>query len=154
MKGAEPVDDLLIRPSMKLIRVAYTLVYSVIFVCVLWYTNDGRVKGVSPWYLLIPALLLFWPLKYHLQRRFTLLTLSGDKLSFQSGIASRSKRVIQLAKVQDVRVHQTLVQRMLHTGDLSLETAGETSLLTMCNVDEPDRIMHAILDSSAKHPLK
>ena len=39
-------------------------------------------------------------------------------------------------------------------GDLSLETAGETSLLTMCNVDEPDRIMHAILDSSAKHPLK
>ncbi len=77
------------------------------------------------------------------------MTISGDKLRYETGILSRSKRNIQLTKVQDVRVDQTLGQRMLHTGNLSVETAGETSLLTVRNVDDPDLLAEEL--SRAAH---
>lgn len=137
--------EIVIRPSMKLVRAGYTLVFSIIFICVFVFTNSKAFENTTAWVLLLPALLLLWPLKCHVQRRFTRMTLSGDKLRYETGILSRSKRNIQLTKVQDVRVDQTVLQRMLRTGNLSVETAGETSLLTIQNVDEPDRLAEELL---------
>ena len=139
------MEEIVIRPSMKLVRAGYTLVFGVIFVCVFIYANNKAFENTTAWVLLLPALLLIWPLKYHILRKFTRMTLSGDKLRYETGILSRSKRNIQLTKVQDVRVDQTLVQRMLRTGNLSVETAGETSLLTMRNVDNPDLLAEELL---------
>ena len=143
------MEEIVIRPSMKLIWAGYTVVFLVIFVCVFVFTNNKAFESITAWVLLLPALLLIWPLKRHVQRRFTRMTLSGDKLRYETGILSRSKRNIQLTKVQDVRVDQTLFQRMLRTGNLSVETAGETSLLTIQNVDEPDRLAEEL--SRAAH---
>lgn len=39
--------------------------------------------------------------------------------------------------VRDVRVDPTLALRLLNIGDNSLETAGETSRITLPNVDRP-----------------
>jgi uncharacterized membrane protein YdbT with pleckstrin-like domain len=142
------MDEAVIRPSMKLIRAGYTLVFLIIFACVLVYTNSKAFEGTTAWVLLIPALLLLWPLKYHIRRSFTRMTLSGDKLRYEAGILSRSKRIIQLTKVQDVRVDQSVIQRMLRTGNLSVETAGETSLLTIQNVDEPDHVAEELLHAA------
>jgi membrane protein YdbS with pleckstrin-like domain len=139
------VSEIVIRPSMKLIRVAYTLVFAVVFVCVLVYANSSAVDSVPAWVAFLPALLFLLPIQCHIRNRFTLMALAGDKLRYETGILSRSKRVIQLTKVQDVRVEQTLVQRMLRIGNLSVETAGETSLLTMRDVDEPDAVTEEIL---------
>jgi uncharacterized membrane protein YdbT with pleckstrin-like domain len=141
----KPMEEIVIRPSMKLVRAGYTLVFAVIFVCVFVYTNVKAFENTTEWVLLLPALLLIWPMKCHFQRRFTRMTLSGDKLGYETGILSRSKRNIQLSKVQDVRVDQSLGQRMLHTGNLSVETAGGTSLLTMRNVDNPDLVAEELL---------
>ena len=139
------MEEIVIRPSMKLVRAGYTLVFGVIFVCVFVFTNSKAFENTTAWVLLLPALLLIWPLKCHIQRRFIRMTLSGDKLRYETGILSRSKRNIQLTKVQDVRVDQSLAQRMLGTGNLSVETAGETSLLTMRNVDDPDLLAEELL---------
>ncbi|MFB3776222.1 MAG: PH domain-containing protein [Bryobacteraceae bacterium] len=144
------MSEIVIRPSMKLIRAGYTLVFAIVFVSVLVYANSSAAERYPAWVAFLPALLFLWPIRCHLQNRFTLMALAGDKLRYETGILSRSKRTIQLAKVQDVRVDQTLVQRMLGTGNLSVETAGETSLLTMGNVDDPDRVTDAIL--RAAHP--
>jgi len=150
MKQEAETVQLVVRPSMKLVRAGYTVVFIVLFLAVLAYTNSQDMQKLTAWVLLVPALLLLWPLKHHLRCRYTHMTLAGDKLRYETGILSRSKRVIQLTKVQDVRVDQTVTQRMLHTGDISLETAGETSLLTIRNVDNPDAVTSQIL--RAAHP--
>jgi len=150
MKQVPEDVQLVIRPSMKLVRAGYTAVFVVLFLAVLAYTNSPDMQKLTAWVLLVPALLLLWPLKHHLSCRYTHMTLAGDKLRYETGILSRSKRVIQLTKVQDVRVDQTMAQRLLRTGDLSLETAGETSLLTIRNVDCPDAVTNQIL--RAAHP--
>jgi uncharacterized membrane protein YdbT with pleckstrin-like domain len=51
-----------------------------------------------------------------------------------------------LHKVQDVTVHQTLGQRLLGLGDLTIETAGETSRLTIREISSPREVAERILD--------
>jgi uncharacterized membrane protein YdbT with pleckstrin-like domain len=58
---------------------------------------------------------------------------------------------MELAKVQDVTVNQTLGQRLLGTGDLSLETAGETSRIVIQSIDRPQEAADHILELSRKH---
>ena len=138
------MEDIVIRPSLKLIWAAYAVVALLVVASVALYSMGlyGNVHwAVALW----PAILLLWPMKRHFQNRFTRLILSGDKLCYEIGVLSRSKRLIQITKVQDVRVDQTLTQRMLGMGNLSLETAGETSRLVMRNVDSPDRVAEDIL---------
>lgn len=145
MKQDQESVQLVIRPTMKLVRAGYTAVFVLLFLAVLAYTNSPDMQKLTAWVLAIPALLLLWPLKYHLRCRYTHMTLAGDRLRYETGILSRSKRVIQLTKVQDVRVDQTVMQRFLRIGDISLETAGETSRLTIRNVDSPDAVTSQIL---------
>ena len=138
------MQDIVIRPSVKLIWSAYAAIFLLVVASVVLYSMD--VYGAVHWGVaLLPALLLLWPLKRHIQSRFTRLIISGDKLCYETGVLARAKRLIQITKVQDVRVDQTLTQRMLGIGNLSLETAGETSRLVMKNVDSPDRVAEDIL---------
>jgi uncharacterized membrane protein YdbT with pleckstrin-like domain len=48
--------------------------------------------------------------------------------------------------VQDVRVEQRLSQRIFNVGNLSIETAGEASRLTLLRVDDPHKLAEEILN--------
>ena len=76
------------------------------------------------------------------------MTMVGDKLRYETGMLSKATRTIQLSKVQDVTVRQSVAQRMGGVGDLSIETAGETSRLTFPNIDGPQAIADKIIDES------
>ena len=55
---------------------------------------------------------------------------------------------MELAKVQDVRFDQSFGQRIINTGDLSLETAGESSRIVMRSIDNPKVVAEHILELS------
>lgn len=148
------MEEIVIRPSMKLIRTGYTTVFVVLFLAVLTYTNSESLRSSPPWLLAFPALLLIWPLKYHLRRNFTRMTIGQDKLRYETGILNRSSRTIQVSKVQNVRVDQRLGQRIIRTGNLSIETAGETSLLTIENIDDPQRVADEVIDAARRRKRK
>ena len=86
--------------------------------------------------MLAPAVLLLLTAIRHLRRRTTSLDVQGERLRYESGLFSKTSRIMELSKVQDVRFDQTLGQRIIGTGDLSVETAGETSRIVM-PVDRP-----------------
>ena len=54
----------------------------------------------------------------------------------------------RLREAKDVRFDQTLGQRMINTGDLSLETAGESSRIVMTSIDRPREIAEKLLEMS------
>lgn len=143
------MQDVVIRPTMKFIKLGYALVALAIVAGIVGASmlsiDDARYR---PWVMGLPVLLLIWPIRRHIAQRFTKATIAGDKLRYEVGALSKSTRNISLPKVQDARVDQSIVQRMFGVGNLSIETAGETSRLTMRNVDAPQHVADEILAAS------
>lgn len=104
----------------------------------------------SPLIMIPPALILLWPAARAMRRQYTRTLITDDRLRYETGLASKSTRTIQLAKIQDVRVDQSLFQRMFNVGDLSIETAGEASHLTIHNVDDPQALADETMSRSQK----
>src|SRR5262249_29146662 len=120
-----------VRPSIKLVLAGY--IASAIFAVALILLVLAWPE-TSPWkwaVLALPAFAFLTPSRRHIQRRLTKLSIEGDRLRYESGLLSKSTRTMELFKVQDVRVDQSLGQRMLNTGNLSIETAGSSSHITI-----------------------
>lgn len=145
--------DLTIRPTAKFI-LARLVLSGLVFLAieVLYFMYGTTVNWLSPLPWIAP--LVFLPVLWRaLHRQLTTVTIVGDRLRYEAGIFTKSTRTIQLPKVQDVRVDQRLWQRMFRVGNLSIETAGEASRLTIPDVDNPQALADTILDHSQKgHP--
>jgi len=143
------MEELVIRPTMKFVKLGYAAVIVLLLAGIVAQSRIKLPEGLPSW--VIPglfALLLLWPASRHWSRQFTKMTMVGDKLRYETGILSKATRTIQLSKVQDVTVRQSLPQRMAGVGDLSIETAGESSRLTFPNIDGPQAIADRIIDAS------
>ena len=142
------MPDLIILPTAKFIKVGAVLAAIVVIgLEILYWTqwNDG-----PRWVMALPPLLMLWPALRYFKRQYTKATVTGDRLRYESGMASRSTRNIQLSKIQDVRVDQGVMQRMFGVGSLSIETAGESSRLTLLNVDKPQELADEIMNRVPK----
>jgi membrane protein YdbS with pleckstrin-like domain len=145
------MEELIIRPTTKFIKIGYLVVILLVIAAAVAETQIELPKELPPW--AIPgalALLLLWPASRHFRRRFTKMTMVGDKLRYETGALSKATRTIQLSKVQDVTVRQSFGQRLGGVGDLSIETAGESSRLTFPSIDRPQVIADKIIDESHK----
>jgi uncharacterized membrane protein YdbT with pleckstrin-like domain len=89
-------------------------------------------------------------LNMHLKRRAVTLRFHDDHLTLETGFLSRSRRTVDVAKIQDVTVQQTFGQRLMGVGDLRLESAGESGAIAIENLDRPREIADAIIESSKK----
>jgi uncharacterized membrane protein YdbT with pleckstrin-like domain len=141
--------DIVIRPSMKFIKAGYAVTFLVIGAAIFVHYRYLADQYPTPWLPIASLLLLLWPIKRHIRRQTVKLTIAGEKLRYETGLASKSTRIIQLPKVQDVRVLQSLSQRMFGVGDLSIETAGENSRLVVENLDQPQPLAEQITDLSS-----
>src|SRR5689334_7178625 len=113
-----------LRPSIRLVQAGYAACL-LLALAISGYMFSAQDRDPRLWWLLlIPALFLLLTVTKHLGRRMVKLSVLEDRLRYESGFLSKTTRMIELAKVQDVRVDQTLGQRMIGVGDLSVETAG------------------------------
>jgi uncharacterized membrane protein YdbT with pleckstrin-like domain len=143
--------DIVIRPSLKFIKAGYVCALLVVCAAIVIHYKYLALQYPDQRYPYLPIASLFvllWPIKRHLYRQSIKLTIAGDKLRYETGIATKSMRIIQLPKVQDVRVLQSFGQRMFGVGDISIETAGENSRLVVQNLDRPRELAEQITDAS------
>jgi membrane protein YdbS with pleckstrin-like domain len=142
-----------ISASVKLIKIGYVLCLLVAIgfagYLLAIHNQDERMWAVEA----LPALAAFYLLLRHMRRRMVKLTILEDRLRYEAGFLSKTTRTMELTKVQDVRVDQTMGQRMLNIGNLSLETAGESSRIVMPSVDRPHEAADRILElAHLRHP--
>ena len=144
------MEDRTIRPSMKTVWFAYLLAFLLIGVGTWAYSAYGQ--GQPVWLVAIPFI-LFFPLRMHLKRRLISLRLQDHHLTLESGFFSRTRRTLDMAKIQDVTVKQTLGQRLLGVGDLTLEDSGQGGGMGIRNLDRPREIADSIIASSKRSPI-
>jgi uncharacterized membrane protein YdbT with pleckstrin-like domain len=145
------VQDTIIRPTLKFIRAGAVACGAIAVGLEILYLTQ-RKDGGPLWPMLLPLLVFAWPLAHWVRRRFTKITISGGRLRYEIGIAARSTRTIQISKIQDVRVDQSITQRLFDVGNLSIETAGEASRLTLQNVDKPQWLADVLMDHAQENP--
>lgn len=143
------LSDLIIRPTAKFLKAGAALA-ALVFVALEIACLTSWNETAGAWIMLLPPLILLWPAWRALDRRFTRAVITADRLRYETGMAARSTRNIQLSKLQDVRVDQRVMQRLFDVGDLSIETAGETSRLTISQVDNPQALADDIMTRAQK----
>ena len=133
---------------MKMVRAAYLFAVLVVIAgCWLYFTYG---ENQPRWLLAIPWIAFLPPLKMHVTRRLVTLQLQDNHLILETGFFSRTRRTVDTAKIQDVTVRQSFGQRILGTGDLMLESAGESGAMGIPNLDRPHEIADAIIQSSKR----
>ncbi|MBZ5703167.1 MAG: PH domain-containing protein [Acidobacteriia bacterium] len=152
------MSELIIRPTMKFIYAGYAVALLILAAALAatfhmqwppWIPSSWH-----PWLPWSPALLLLRPLQRHLRNRLTKMTILDDRLRYETGFLSKTTRTILISRIQDLTVHQRLAQRLFAVGDLSIETAGETSRLTIPEIDRPQQIADHINNLSRSAPPK
>lgn len=131
-----------------MIRVFYYIGFLLIALHFFLVNNQPELPSSVNYLLVVPAAILVWTAARHIGLRFTKLTVQGNKLRYESGILSKTTRSMELSKVQDVSVAQTLGQRLLGVGDLVVQTAGDSAPLAMKNVDKPQAVADYILEAA------
>ena len=135
-----------VRPSLKFVLMGYAACGLLEIAAVAAWLLAGYEVALIWTPLALPLALQAMVAIRHVRRASELLTIADGRLRYESGLAAKTTRTMELEKIQDVRVDQTLAQRLFGTGDLTLETAGETSQLRMPCVDRPRETADRILD--------
>ena len=87
-----------------------------------------------------------------LRRHTTNFVVTTDRLVYRSGIVSKHGKEIPLERVNDIAYHQTVFERLIGTGDLSIESAGAQSRETFSDIPHPAAVQNEIyrqMESSA-----
>jgi uncharacterized membrane protein YdbT with pleckstrin-like domain len=75
---------------------------------------------------------------------FTLYVLTNERLVARSGVLARHGLEIPLEQINDVTFTQTILERVLHSGDLLIESAGTQGQSRFSNIPEPEEF-HSLL---------
>jgi len=91
--------------------------------------------------LLIPVgvgiLMLLW---MYIKTRMDRLTIKPTEIVWAHGLLNKAYTEISMSSVRTVRVSQSLLQRMLNAGDVSIYTAGDDPELVVRGLPEPEKI--------------
>ena len=112
-------------------------------------TVSSRVEGDLQPVALVPTLLLvgaslLWVLVRYAKWATTSFVITTDRLIHRHGVLSKSGREIPLERLNDVSFHQTLFQRLLGSGDLLIESAGERGQQMFSGFPHPERTQNRI----------
>ncbi len=108
---------------------------------------------VSSWtdrgYVVIPTLVvvlvaLAWLLVRLARWATTTLVVTSDRLVVRSGVVMKHGREMPLERINDITVTQTLFMRMLRSGDLVIESAGERGQQLFPACSHPGRVQNEI----------
>jgi putative membrane protein len=145
---------MVLRPSTKFIVLGYALCL-ILAAAIAVYLKSIEPEDVRLWWLLIvPGFLIVIVMTRHFKQRLIKLEVFSDRVRYESGFFSKTTRTEQVIKLQDVRVDQTLGQRMMGIGDLSFETAGGSSRIVIRSIDRPQFAADHILELAKAQGIK
>lgn len=102
--------------------------------------NQVRL-GIGGAALLVILIFCFAPFLRWFTTRYILTT---HRLTLREGVLSRSGRDIPIARVNDVSFSHSLMQRMLGSGTLTVESGGERGQVVLRNIPRVERMQREL----------
>ena len=101
------------------------------------------VVAVGAVALLLFLWLAFWPF---LVWRSTHYVFTNERVMLRKGVISREQRDIQLNRVSDVSSRQSLLERLLGCGTLTVESAGEKGQSELVDIPKVVQVQRAVYE--------
>lgn len=106
----------------------------------------ARLESGPAWIVAVGAMVLW--LLLNTKRLLTWLTtqyvITDERVIFRAGILSRRGKEIPLEVINDVAFAQTLLERMVRSGDLLIESAGELGQSRYTDIPDPEAMQSLI----------
>lgn len=105
------------------------------------FDYEGWLLGAIAlvWSLLVVRGFLSWWTTQHV--------ITNERLIYRAGIVSKEGKEIPLEVINDVSFSQTIWERMIRSGDLLIESAGEMGQSHYRDIPHPERVQKIIYES-------
>jgi uncharacterized membrane protein YdbT with pleckstrin-like domain len=108
----------------------------------------SKTSDLGDWAIILAAgvvlAALVWFAGRYLRWATTNFVLTSDRLIFRSGVIAKRGIEIPLERINTVFSHQSILERMLHTGDLVVESGGEQGRETFSEIPRPPDVQNEI----------
>ena len=126
------------------------VVAAVIGAAVLWGGTGALVLGVIGLGLL--TWLALWP---WLEWRTTHYVFTTERVLLRTGVLARQGRDIPLARINDVSFSHSLLERMLGSGTMTIESAGERGQVVLADlprVEHTQSVLYELVEADRLRP--
>jgi uncharacterized membrane protein YdbT with pleckstrin-like domain len=134
------------RPNWSLMAgpVLVGVVVIAALVVVLVLTANSLPLWVGGVMLGVFVLDIAYVLAHYITWRATLLVITNDRVIYRTGVVTRRGREIPLNRIQDVSFSQSLFERMVGAGSLTVESAGEHGQEPFPDIAHPEKVQSTI----------
>ncbi len=120
-----------------------------------WATPDDATGNRLQWIAIAVLVLVAVPLVVvpYLRWRTTHYVITSHRVMVRKGILSKSGKDITLSKITDVSFRQTLFDRIIRSGTLTIESAGDSADELLRNIprsDEIQQLINRLIDEDAR----
>lgn len=121
-------------------------------VATLVLTEPGStVRDVAAWSALAAMVLsAFWMISRYGRWLTTHFVITNRRVIFRTGLLTKRGIEIPVDRVNTVHFNQSVLERLVGTGDLLIESGGETGQQRFTDIRQPDRVqrvIHAEMDA-------
>jgi uncharacterized membrane protein YdbT with pleckstrin-like domain len=109
-------------------------------------TGFGHTAGLIALYAVGAFLLLFYSLRVAVRWATSHFVVTNERVIHRQGLIAKNSMEIPLDRLQNVRFHQGVFERMIGAGDLILESAGEQGTNTFSQIRRPEHVQKTIYE--------
>ncbi len=83
---------------------------------------------------------------YYFKAKAESLVVSSNRVAYKSGLISKDQKDLKLDRISQVRVEQSIFQRMMNTGDVLIYVSGDKADMVARGFVDPNGIKKLIDD--------
>lgn len=121
-------------------------VLAAVLVVIGWIVAFNKLDGVGVWIAFGAGvlILLFWALPKVVSWATSHFVVTSDRIIHRQGFIAKSSMEVPLEALNDVRFHQSVMERAIGAGDLILESAGEQGRQVFSDIRKPEEVQKTI----------
>jgi uncharacterized membrane protein YdbT with pleckstrin-like domain len=130
--------------------IAVTILVIVGWSLAVGYGPDGTTGRITFWGATIIAvlILLWYPVRRIVDWATSNFAVTTDRIIHRQGFIAKHTMEIPLEAINDIRFHQSILERMVGAGDLVIQSASEFGRNVFANIPDPEGTQRTIYRES------